>query len=555
MEAIARAGVQFLFLPLKSGRYHVRPNRASLLPHITRRQSEMFQVNWEAGKPFYGGRPLGAPPRKVRKIAFASPHCLIDSCNGAAVATSHLLQLLHGEGFECRAYCGPRLDAPEGTTLETALAAGAAAGAVRKLRLAAGDAEMLLTSLGAVPLAVFNAPFNAAGWFDQATTTAFYQSYTAFLDDYRPDVLLTYGGHPVAISMMELAKRRDIPIVFTLHNFLYSGSQPFRLVDYVIVPSEFSRRYYWENFGLACQRLPNVVDWRRVEAQHRNPRYVTFVNPVPAKGVYIFARIAEQLWRRRPEIPILVVEGRGRAADLRATGIDVDAIRCLRIMAHTADPREFYGITKVLLVPSLWNEAWPLVPAEGMINGIPVLGSIRGGLPEPVGDAGFLFDIPARYTPETRDLPSAEEVEPWVETIIRLWDDPLHYARCSQAARTRAQQWRPERLAPSCKDFLRAYSPSPVRRSRPRHTCRPARRQPGRSESSWPGSRWRAALRELFAPGYCCQLPAIHSTTLSNLVQLSGCTRCSSIRPTWGFALGLSLCRSCLPTPPAGCFR
>jgi GT2 family glycosyltransferase len=439
-KRLARAGAEFLFLPIKSGRYHVRSDRASLIPHITRRQSEIFQANWEAGRPLYGGRPLGAAPRKVRKIAFASPHCLVDPSNGAAVATSHLLQLVQDEGFECRALCGPRLDAPQVATLETVLAAAPNGGGMRKTKLTGCDAEMLLTRLGSVPLAVFSAPFNAAGWFDEAATTAFYQSYTAFLDDYRPDVLLTYGGHPVAVSMMELAKKRDIPIVFALHNFLYSGTQPFRLVDYVVVPSEFSRRYYWDKLGLACQRLPNVVDRGRVEAQGRSP---------------------QQLSRRRPDIPILVVEGRGRAADLRETGVDVDAMASLRIMANTGDPREFYGITKLLLVPSLWNEAWPLVPAEGMINGIPVLGSNRGGLPEPVGDAGFLFDIPARYTPESRDLPSEQEIEPWIETIVRLWDDPRLYEQYSQAARQRAESWRPERLESVYRDFFGNVFPQP----------------------------------------------------------------------------------------------
>ena len=261
--------------------------------------------------------------------------------------------------------------------------------------------------------------------------------------------------------MMELAKKRDIPIVFSLHNFMYSGSQPFRLVDYVVVPSQFSRRYYWEKLGLACQRLPNVVDWRRAEAHDRDPRYVTFVSPAPEKGVYVFARIAEQLARRRPDIPILVVEGRGRAANLRETGIDVDALRSLRITANTADPREFYGITKLLLVPSLWNEAWPLVPAEAMINGIPVMGSNRGACPSQSATRASFSTFRLCYTPESRELPGAEEVEPWVETIVRLWDDPELYGRYSRAARTRAQQWRPERLAPLWKDFFANVFPQP----------------------------------------------------------------------------------------------
>ena len=124
---------------------------------------------------------------------------------------------------------------------------------------------MILTSQGTVPVAVFSAPFTASGWSEKAEATAFYQAYTAFLDDYCPDVLLTYGGHPVAVSMIELAKKRDIPVVFALHNFSYSRAEPFKAVDYVIVPSDFCRRYYWDKLGLACQKLPNVIDWRRVE--------------------------------------------------------------------------------------------------------------------------------------------------------------------------------------------------------------------------------------------------------------------------------------------------
>ena len=105
-------------------------------------------------------------------------------------------------------------------------------------------------------------------------------------------------------------------------------------------------------------------------------------------------------------------------------------------------------------MPSLWNESFGRVAAEAMLNGIPVLASNRGALPETIGDAGYLFDIPARYTPETRELPTPEEVEPWVETIIRLWDDPTEYDPRSQAARAHAQQWHPTRLAPIYRDFF-----------------------------------------------------------------------------------------------------
>ncbi len=51
-------------------------------------------------------------------------------------------------------------------------------------------------------------------------------------------------------------------------------------------------------------------------------------------------------------------------------------------------------------------------------------------------------------------MPTAEEVAPWVETIIRLWDDAAEYDRCSRAARERAQAWHPDRLAPLYRDFF-----------------------------------------------------------------------------------------------------
>ncbi len=211
---------------------------------------------------------------------------------------------------------------------------------------------------------------------------------------------------------------------------------------------------------------------------------MTFVNPTPLKGGYVFARIAEELSRRRPDIPLLVVEAVGKADFLPALGIDLGGLKNVRFMRASPDPREFYSVTKLVLMPSLIESAG-LVAMEAMTNGIPVLASNRGGLPETIGGSphpnplpdstrlhpsplpegkgtgGFLFDIPARYTPETRDVPTAEEVAPWVDTIIRLWDDAAEYDRASRAARERAQAWHPDRLAPLYRDFFSRVSRRP----------------------------------------------------------------------------------------------
>ncbi len=126
----------------------------------------------------------------------------------------------------------------------------------------------------------------------------------------------------------------------------------------------------------------------------------------------------------------------------------------LHIMPNQGDPRTFYRLSKIVLMPSLWLENSPLVAAEAMTNGIPVLASNRGGLPETVGDGGFILDIPSKYTEFTSEVPTADEVEPWVETIIRLWDDHGFYEAARRRALARATYWRPERIAPLYREFF-----------------------------------------------------------------------------------------------------
>jgi glycosyltransferase involved in cell wall biosynthesis len=389
------------------------------------------------------------------------------------------------------------------------------------------DARLLFTVDGNLPVTVFENASTRGGWLNAEEAQAFLTACDIFLRKNRPDIVWTYGGDPVSIAVQRLAKRLGIYVLFALHNFSYFDRTAFESVDCITVPAEFSRRYYREKLGIECRVLPNIVNWKAAEvpgkglgagyavcpggpalgensrgsgasAQKHVPsppaplpctgegsrRYVTFINPHLVKGVYVFARIARELARRRPDIPILVAQGRSRADALMtpelglaqhiAGQFPVEPVRDGRnitLMPFTPDPRTFYptvySMTRLLIMPSLWNESFGLVAAEAMLNGIPVLASNRGALAETVGGSGtrsvpdtmcgpggFLFDIPAKYTSETRVVPPAEEVEPWVNTIIRLWDDAAEYERRGRAARDHAQQWHPDRLAPIYRDFF-----------------------------------------------------------------------------------------------------
>ena len=84
----------------------------------------------------------------------------------------------------------------------------------------------------------------------------------------------------------------------------------------------------------------------------------------------------------------------------------------------------------------------------------PGLASRRGGLPETLHEAGFLFDVLERYTPQTRLVPTAEEVAPWIDTILRLWDDEAFYHQERRRCLAAAEAWRPERLLPHFEEFF-----------------------------------------------------------------------------------------------------
>jgi hypothetical protein len=295
---------------------------------------------------------------------------------------------------------------------------------------------------------------------------------------YRPDVVVSYGA--LAPNVLARARARGAATAFALHNFAYRDPETFADADAVVVPSRYSAGYYRDALGLDCTVLPNLVDFDRVRVGRPDPRYVTFVNPSYEKGVYAFARLADELGRLRPDIPLLVNEGRGDRETLAACGLDLAARGNLTFSAHPPDPRDFWAVTRVCLMPSLWRESQGLAAVEAMANGIPVVASDRGALPETVGAGGVVLPLPDRLTPATRLLPTAAEVRPWVEAVVRLWDDRGHYEETRRRALAEVSRWAPEVLLPRYERLFAELRPG-------RGAARLTPASPGRS-------RWLAAV-------------------------------------------------------------
>ena len=390
------------------------------------------------------------------RLLFVSVHSYLDLSSGAALATRDLLELLAARGWDCRALACGVLDYDEETPLEDVLAAMdrpfSRAGAELSR---GGEAEVFDLEVNGVRVTLLPTAYSRANKAPSPREAAIFLDLAdQALERFKPDAVLTYGGHPVSLELMNRARARAIPVVFHLHNFSYGDRRGFDDVSALLVPTEYARRLYTRRLGLDCTQIPLPLNQERVIASLPEPRYVTFVNPQIMKGAAVVGRIALELGQRRPDIPFLIVEGRAAAGDLGRLPLDLSHLTNLNWMANTPDPRDFYRVTRVMLVPSLTENA-ALVAREALANGIPVLASDRGGLPETLGEAGFIFTLPERlFAAGSVTVPTAREIAPWVAVIERLWDDPEFEARHRALAKTQAAQWDSDRLVREYERFL-----------------------------------------------------------------------------------------------------
>jgi glycosyltransferase involved in cell wall biosynthesis len=389
------------------------------------------------------------------RLLFSSIHGYLDPSSGAALATRELLELLAARGWDCRALTCGVLDYAQETPLEDVLATiDRPTTRVGTALSRGGEAEVFDLELAGVRITLLPTSHSRADKAPSEREAAIYLDLVdQVLDRFRPDVVLTYGGHPACLEMMRRARAREIAVVFHLHNFGYSDRRGFTNVSAIIFPSEYSRRHY-RQIGLDGTVIADPIPLDRVIAADPDPKYVTFINPQPEKGVAVFARIALELGSRRPEIPILVVEGRATSDALATMPLDLSGLTNLHRMANTPDPRDFYRSSRAVLMPSLWRESLGRVAIEAMANGIPILASDRGALPETLGNAGFVFTIPERYTPTSAAVPTAHEVAPWVATIERLCDDPKFETRHRALAKAEATRWESDRLGAQFEEFF-----------------------------------------------------------------------------------------------------
>jgi glycosyltransferase involved in cell wall biosynthesis len=391
------------------------------------------------------------------RLALLLPQFPHDPASGAARNLRTIAQMMAADGFDVRCLGSTGTERTrKAPPLEFLVGMGLTVEADHEAD--AGSRRVLRFNSGGVRYELLDSSTDAPGAFTSDESLQFDRMWHRLLREFGPHVVLTYGAREEDVRRHLAAQARQAKVVVSLQNFAYARPGALNHVDAVLACSQFLADWYLRRAGLPTTPLPTPIDPAETIAADAERLFVTFVNPAPEKGLMFFARLAEELCRTRPDVPVLVFEGRGTATDLIGAGeiggFDLRRHDGLMISPPVPYPRDIFAGARVLLAPSVWDEPAGRVAVEALVNGVPPIVSDRGGLAEVCAGGGIVLPLPEELHVETLAPVSPQSVGQWLDLILRLVDDEPFYAAASARATAAGRGYLPETLAPKYREFF-----------------------------------------------------------------------------------------------------
>src|SRR5688572_27690828 len=222
------------------------------------------------------------------------------------------------------------------------------------------------------------------------------------------------------------------------------GTDLVRSLGEVMVISEFLKDYLSKHAAIPSRvfHLPIYNEAPAKEWRDERREYITFVNPSPIKGSAIVRALIERFPKHKfALVPTWATTPEHLADFARFTNVVV--------IPPQDDFERILASTRVLLVPSLWQEAFGYICIEAMLWSIPVMASNVGGLPEAKLNVDYVLPVTpiVDYEPDLDSrgnriaVVRAQNVEPWVAALKHLLEDSAHYRQIAQASATAALQF------------------------------------------------------------------------------------------------------------------
>jgi len=251
----------------------------------------------------------------------------------------------------------------------------------------------------------------------------------AAIDDDIPSIIATTGPATLKYDpdntkidktpiFLELpwTKKIQYPFIKRIHKW---NEAAFTNASAVVSMSEFDAEVVYQTFGR--QPIVNYIPVKLTDfrVDKWEPSKITLVNPRDKhKGLDMFLKIA----RRFPDESFQIA---GSLYD-DSKKQNIREIDNAEYLGWCDDMRTVYETTKLLLMPSTYQEGGGRVVIEGFVNGIPAIGSDIGGIPDYIGEGG---DVVEEY-----NNPDA-----WTKVVERYISNEEYYNKKSQKARKRSQ--------------------------------------------------------------------------------------------------------------------
>lgn len=245
----------------------------------------------------------------------------------------------------------------------------------------------------------------------------------------RPDIILTQVDRVEEVIL--LAKKYAIPVVFTIQDLEpYNFARIEAANSYEKSSIVFISEAVKEKYGLHCKGPSNVcyhpLESRNNASKKNIPgEYITMVNPVSIKGSKMLYNIALEL----PHEKFLAVIN---WSNPKREGIDFSKLKNVKVIERTDNMDAVYRKTKLLIVPSFWEEAFGRVVIEAGSYKIPSIASDSGGLKEAVGDGGIMISRFLDTGEWTRAIQDALKNECYDKLSLRAYKHSLLFKETIQ---------------------------------------------------------------------------------------------------------------------------
>lgn len=279
--------------------------------------------------------------------------------------------------------------------------------------------------------------------------------FRTYADKYRPDIIVTHLD--LTFLAEQLALDTELPLVHFVHNEIGLGNSHQGPIGFHrVAPEHCQLAIYnseWVARNFAYKKVPQVIVHPVIEPERyqcSKGEKITFINPTPDKGADTFYALSKALPHRK----FLVVKS-VYGEQIAPPNINGANFPNVEVMEHTADIREAFRQSKVVLMPSIY-ESYGRVAVEAACAGIPSIVHPTEGLLEALGadSPEWMIDFAQHSLERHRqrrkwDTPKGlkggwvsgagifcdrNDIESWAAQIERLFTDEIYYRSRSDAS-------------------------------------------------------------------------------------------------------------------------